>query len=327
MKKIQLKKRRLRFLRLSSETIRGITYLKKRKSFDFRYFSPPSHIKHIPKSFLEWFIGFSEGDGCFYIKKEKLVPSPHSGDVHIRRAKIKTRLIFEIGQKDPKILYTIKKTLGFGSVNSWKNKKGDIYWVYRVNSKENIKRLICLFDGNLILIKRKKQFQKWLKEARKLKCLPKNFQIKNLSTFVEISKEHAWLSGFIDADGGFYANMTTASVRSKVSKALKQKFFITQKNEKRNLQLILTLFESKSKIQKFSVNKKTYFRIELSSLFSHESIVNYLTEFPLKTLRRISFGRWKRLVYARVNREHLCEQNISKLEKLCKNLNNLKKFF
>jgi hypothetical protein len=39
----------------SSETIRKTTF------FSFDTFSPPSHIKKIDHSFLEWFIGFVEG--------------------------------------------------------------------------------------------------------------------------------------------------------------------------------------------------------------------------------------------------------------------------
>jgi hypothetical protein len=313
--KIQLKKRHLKFLRLSSETIREVTYSKKNTFFNFTNFSLPIHIKKISQNFLEWFIGFAEADGCFYIKKEKLKTENAC-------QKGKKRLIFEISQKDPKILYKIKKTLGFGNVTNYKNKKGEIYWIYKISSKENVKRIISLFDGNLILIKRKRQFHKWVKEARKLKCLPKNFQSKNLKNFVKISKQNAWLSGFLDGDGGFYANMSCPGPRAKVSKALKQKFFFTQKNEKKNLEFILSLLESKSKIQKFSnANKKSYFRIEISSLKSHEILIDYLTKFPLKTLRKISFLRWKRVFNARKNLEHLCEKNIPKLEKLCKNIN------
>ncbi len=162
----------------SSETTREapyLRYLKKTKTFyyfDFQnYFSfAPSHVKNrLNPHFLEWFIGFVEGDGTFSIRKNK---------------GLKPRLVFEIGQKDPKVLYFIKKTLGFGSVNSWQRNE-TTYWVYRVNSKKNIQRIIQLFNGNLVLTKRKVQFEKWLKAAKLWNFLPQNFRNSSVNAVVK----------------------------------------------------------------------------------------------------------------------------------------------
>ena len=67
------------------------------ESFD-AYFTTfkPEHIKSINTQFLEWFIGFSEGDGSFIVSNE--------------------RCYFMINQKDLKILYKMKAILGFGQV-------------------------------------------------------------------------------------------------------------------------------------------------------------------------------------------------------------------
>ena len=75
----------------SSETIRDITY-----NFDEYYFLIPQHKKKINRQFLEWFIGFTEGDGSFIVSKNKVY--------------------FDITQSvsDIQVLYYIKKELGFG---------------------------------------------------------------------------------------------------------------------------------------------------------------------------------------------------------------------
>lgn len=239
--------------------------------------------------------------------------------------------MFEICQKDPKVLYLIKKTLGFGSVKISKRKSGK-YWVYKIYSKKNIQKIIHLFNGNLVLTKRKVQFERWLKAAKLWKCLPRAFQKKNFYRFVTVSTKTAWLSGFIDAEGCFYATLSTPSHRSKVTRSLKQKFHLTQKNvydEKELLQKIGICFKSKAKVaktyskgkQKRISNRTKYFRIEMSSLDSHELLKQYLQTFPLRTKKWIAFCRWARIVEARRMNYHLCENNLPKLEKLCKAIN------
>ena len=81
----------------SSETTCDITY-------NFTEYSNliPQHKNKINKNFLEWFIEFTEGDGSFIVSKKKVY--------------------FDITQNlhDIRVLYYIKKELGFGMVISRK---------------------------------------------------------------------------------------------------------------------------------------------------------------------------------------------------------------
>lgn len=289
-------------------------------SFDFTdfYKIAPMHIQaHLKPAFLEWFIGFAEGDGTFYIKREK---------------KQRPKLIFEICQKDPKTIYYLRKILGFGTVNKW-TRNSEEYWVYKIASKENVKRLICLFNGNLVLTKRKVQFKKWVKAASYLKCLPSNFKQKSFSRFVKVSNETGWLAGFIDAEGCFYATFSTPANGSKMSKTIRQKFHLTQKNiydEIKVLETILRIFKSKAKVQHIYNKRKSsfepkyetnYCRIELSSLLSHLYIIKYLKQFPLQTNKHINSLRWARVVQARQKGQHLIQENVPRLWNLCKSIN------
>lgn len=63
------------------------------------------------------------------------------------------------------------------------------------------------------------------------------------------------------------------------------------------------------------------FRVEISSLQSHQLMIQYFQKFKLKTNKYISFHRWSRVVKAREKNAHLCEINIPKLTRLCKAIN------
>jgi len=51
----------------SSETLRKVTFNFKK----FNNFYLPEHKKRIDNAFLEWFVGFTEGDGSFVISNSK----------------------------------------------------------------------------------------------------------------------------------------------------------------------------------------------------------------------------------------------------------------
>lgn len=96
--------------------------------------------KPIEDKWLEWFIGFTEGDGAIL--------------------EYQGRLSYVISQKDVNVLYHIRDTLGFGNVKI----KYDLgFGRYEVTGFDNIHKLACLFNGNLILDKRKVQLAVWVK--------------------------------------------------------------------------------------------------------------------------------------------------------------------
>ena len=151
-------------------------------------YGQPDHKKNTDISFLEWFIGFTEGDGSFG----------------------QTKLSFTINQKDPKLLFRIKKTLGFGSVLEL-SQPG--IWRYSVTGQTNSLRLYYLFNDNLVLEKTRTRFVNW---AKQLNVLDEVLLEQNPIT---LTLENAWLAGFIDAEGCFYAR-----IRKKSQTKLQQNF-------------------------------------------------------------------------------------------------------
>jgi hypothetical protein len=85
---------------------------------------------------LEWFVGFTEGDGCFGVDYKS------------------NRIQFIITQKEPQVLYKIKKTLGFGVVRQ----HADGYYRYNVSEKSNLLHLIKIFSGRLVFNKTNLRF-------------------------------------------------------------------------------------------------------------------------------------------------------------------------
>jgi hypothetical protein len=121
----------------SSETARKIT-------FDFKFYQ--NHLpqqKKLNSQFLQWFIGFTEGDGSFVISNNKVR--------------------FDITQtlSDIQVLYMIKKNLGFGKIIHRDVETRDV-GVFYVTSKENFTRLVHIFNGNLCSPYKKEQFKNWL---------------------------------------------------------------------------------------------------------------------------------------------------------------------
>ena len=78
------------------------------------------------RQFLEWFIGFTEGS--FIVSKNKVY--------------------FYITLYDIQVLYYIKKELGFGKVLIREGENRNV-GVFYVSLKENLTKLMHIFNGNL----------------------------------------------------------------------------------------------------------------------------------------------------------------------------------
>ena len=206
------------------------------------------------------------------------------------------RCDFQIIQKDPEVLYFIQETLGFGGVKPFTKKNGKVYYQYYTGSIENITRLLALFNGNLVLAKRREKFEKTLAFFQDKAMLKKPMVLKPWR--MEPSLEHAWLTGLLEADGGFYTNVLQNFIDS-LSNAPKfvARMYITQKSEQEILEKIQGLFGSTSVITSFT-NAYTdvlYDRMDIASIECREKIVAYLTTFPFVGTKQASYFQWLRV--------------------------------
>lgn len=108
-----------------------------RTSFDFTsfyeaYSSEFGSTKPLPSQpFLEWFIGFTEGDGS-------LVESTRGG----------YSFVITQGSADLQVLHYTQRTLGFGSVIV--QSKGNSTHRFVVQNKKGVHLLCLLLNGNLV---------------------------------------------------------------------------------------------------------------------------------------------------------------------------------
>ena len=241
----------------SSETIR-------KTAFNFSDYRKRlvSHKKSgkIDPAFLEWLVGFSEGDGSFIVSKD--------------------RMFFIINQKEEKVLHRIRTELGFGKVSTY-----NTYSRFIVADRDNIERLIHLFNGNLVLHKTNSRFELWLqswnlssREQRRVIPLSQN----QLPSF----DNNGWLSGFTDANGCFNAVQTKDS-RYSLGWRLRLRFILDQKSEKDLLEKVKNLFGSGVISRRREVDDM--WRFTCTSILSHQVVTNYFTRYPLRTVKKVSF--------------------------------------
>jgi len=126
-------------------------------------------------SFLEWFIGFIEGDGSIIVSS-------------------RGNLMFVITQStnDIQVLYYIKKQLGFGRVI----KQGHKTSRFIVQDIKNLYILILLFNGNIIFPSKQKSFFEFVNHFNKRSNFP---TIVFTSSFMLPTYYDNWLCGFTDA--------------------------------------------------------------------------------------------------------------------------------
>ncbi len=332
----------------SSETIRKATY------FNFEDFYKYGHAKHVPRieeSFLEWFIGFFEGDGYLGFSKKRFYNRLRNKKEY--KESVCERLTFSICQKERRVIEMIAFKFGFGSISSFKQNK-TIYWRWNLENKASIERIAFLLSGNLIIKERQKQFLEWVEVGEKKNMFQFPFN-KNKLYCSSISLNNGWLAGFIDAEGCFYANLVikndikkNINTLPKMKKnwsnedyklfkeisqykcKISQKMTLTQISTEATNELfkqINILFNSNSvyifqndKVKKIS--NKYYIRIEFSSLDSQKIIIDYLSNYTLKTIKNVSFKRWMRVYLRRKEGVHLSPKGTQRLYRLVKAINN-----
>lgn len=245
------------------------------------------NFNDISDDWLTWFIGFSEGDGCFFTGKNG-------------------RLSFVLTQKEEAILDHIQITLGIGRVKNYGH-----FSRYHVDNKEGIIILTAIFNGNLVLEKRKVQIKKWLEIL--------NIKIKNNNSLPLLN--NSWISGFIDAEGCF--NITFLKRKNMIlGYQVKLRFMIDQKDSLETMLLIkdqLNLFLTNRKLKNGSLG--TMHRIESNSFLKVPLIINYLNNFNLKSKKQESFNKWVKVYELIQNNQHLTEKGLSEIRKLSKEVN------
>lgn len=240
-------------------------------------------------NFYKWFVGFTDGDGCFNIytnfKNKKII------------------FTFKISQKSNNIqvLHLIKKKLGVGSIVSHKDGMSS-FLIRKLNHLENI--IIPIFDKNPLLTCKEYKFlnfkyalyyHKYCNDNNHKKIIfinenykhdvPKNYLASswNLKIFDNNFIDKAWLVGFIEAEGSFY-------IVKKDENRLTHGFGLTQKLDKHILLEIKKILKIESSVK---WNKNGFYSLDSTNKKSLKFIKDYFFKcmFSRKSL---DFRLWSR---------------------------------
>lgn len=258
------------------------------------------HNKLPDVSFLQWLIGFAEGEGSFIVGKR--------GD-----------LSFVITQStsDVKILNFIKSKLGFGSVIVQSSKQKTYRYV--VQDIKGLTLLSSIFNGNMVFPSRTARFHTFL-SALNEKLLAKNLLIIHpIYQTILPSLNDGWLSGITDGEGSFTCSILIARNSYRLRYILTQKWDLN----KPVLDHIANLFVNMgclAAVVPHSVNN--VWEIRINGVTNCKLIYNYFDVFRLKTNKYQSYLKWKAITISLDNGDHLDKDKIVNLYKMSKEINN-----
>jgi len=152
-------------------------------------------------SFLYWFIGFTEGDGCFLVNNRNEIS-----------------LILIQGNKNLELLANIYHNMPLGYITDQNERVSRLL----IQRKEEVALMIYLFNGNILLPTRKVQFQRFYQAF--VNKYPE-YYVKYINNTNHISLNDTWLLGFTEAEGCF-----TISLLSN-SKAFRIRYIVSQKGD------------------------------------------------------------------------------------------------
>ena len=281
-----------------------LTSIDQEKSFYFsdfytKYKEYYPNFKQPSIRFLEWFIGFTEGEGSFILAKR--------GDLSF---------VVTQSSSDIEALNYIKDNLGFGKVIKQSEKQNT--HIYIVQDFKNLYLICLLFNGNMVFPTRNARFLTFLSYYNE-RLLKKNInKIIPLHTCVLPSLKDAWLSGITDAEGSF-----TCSLLSN-SNAFRYRFILTQKWEANKYVLEHILKELNMYLIEGSITPhhvSNVWEIRINGLKNCKGLFTYFDNFCLITKKNNSYLLWKSLYDKLLKKEHLNSESRLELIKLAKKIN------
>jgi hypothetical protein len=250
---------------------------------------PLQGIGNLDSEFIEWFVGFTDGDNTFSMSKYM--------------GKNNDTFTFKLVQSkyNARVLYYIKSKLGYGSVTDM----GKNCVQYRIRDKQVLSNIIIPIFDSYPLHTRKA----WDYNIFKLALFSDNvsfidqlnysktsnvYYISSLSNVAyHLFSEHtqrpftkAWLVGFVEAEGSFF-------ITQKEANRYVHSFGLTQKGENQLLEQIRSLFGISAKLKP---NKSGAWSIETSNSRCIEYIIKYF-KGQFKGVKSVEFRIWSRTYY------------------------------
>lgn len=246
-----------------------------------------------------WVTGFVDGDGCFNI--QKIITKKNT-------ILIRHRFIVSQDKKSVDVLYALKKKFKCGSVH----KAGNNMMAFTVTDKKSIENIIIPFFKKYPLqTEKRKNFYKFVESVTGCTSFSIE-QEKNFSFFIN----DQWFAGFIDAEGCFYVSIVKNYLRPQliINVLEKEKFLI------KFLQHYLQCGNIRVRKDKFLIFQVTSCKDFETKIFP--KLFTKTNKNLLKTIKRISFQKFRKIVLLILQKKHLNVVGMEKILKLKLLLNN-----
>jgi cytochrome c oxidase subunit 1 len=261
------------------------------------------NLKKPSYEFLEWFIGFTEGDGCFTLAKR--------GDL----AFVITQSSIDVG-----CLNYILNHLGFGKIIVQSTKQKTHRYV--VQDIKNLHLLCLLFNGNMVLPIRFARFLVFLAGLNlKLSKLSKP-AIFPLSGNVSPSLNDRWLLGITDSEGSFCCSILSNGIGYRIRFLLSQKWD-SNKPVLDHISYLFSLYGAVSSVRPH--HQKENWQLVVSGRSNCKCLYNYFENNTLVTIKSDAYLKFKAIISRLDNGDHLDSAKRIELIKLAKLINNKNK--
>lgn len=145
----------------------------------------------VSDAWLTWFVGFCEGECSFTVAKR--------GD---------RSFIVSQGLRNLRVLLTFRDVLRFGRV-VWQNRPHSVR--YAVQDRVGLALIAALFDGNIVLAKRRDDLRRWADPRYVCRSLVR------CDRNPVPSLHDGWLSGFSDGEACYHARLRSRGYRFEYS--------------------------------------------------------------------------------------------------------------
>lgn len=241
------------------------------------------------KNLLEWFIGFSEGDGSFTLSSRGIP------------AFVVTQSNLNI-----QVLNGIKDLFGFGSVI----KQGATTSRYVVKNIADLELLMLLFNGNLVFPLKQSSFALFLEAFNKR---TKGAIIPYNPKLVIPTLKDYWLAGITDAEGCFTCSLLGNSNAYRFRFLLSQLGLINQPILVHIRNLLLGVVRPHS--------QPNNFELTVNGVNNMTKVLEYFDSHELRTKKAKSYLIWKEVRASLIKGEHLSPDSRRLLKIKAKTIN------
>lgn len=246
-------------------------YLQSANVFSCMY----SHQRlNVEQSFVEWFVGFTDGDGNFSFSKQK---SSFGFTFKLAQSKYNARL-----------LYYVKNKIGYGSVTN----DGKNLLQYRIRDQKVLLEIIIPMFETYKLHTSKYYSYSLFKKALETTDTAERMRIKALFGSTPTPSPHTcfptknWIIGFIEAEGSFFI------VKKDSDGRYVHGFSVTQKLDKHILVQLQSIFGIVAQI-KSTGPKHDAWLLETTNSRCIEYLIGFFKD-QMKGMKAVEYRIWAR---------------------------------